>query len=220
MEKIQLGVLIVLGSLSIIFIFVFVYTVHLGYLGSNTRYGLRHRKYSEEEAERIETERHLANKRRIWAMFGLEYHGEGEENASRVEPTNRYCDTTALPFLEPPPPPYFPPGRPPQPVEIGEKNSPWGLRSLDHSEHATSIVHPRPHRHFELRVHELATAGTLRHSETTRTARRFSDPPLTSGEQTNAVAERHYAEPPRSSLEAGPPLYPRRLDSISRRRSE
>ena len=216
MEKIQLGVLIVLGSLSIIFIFVFVYTVHLGHLSSNTRYQLRQRKYSEEEAERIETERHLANKRRIWAMFGLEYHGEGEENA---EPTNRNYVTTALPSLEPPPPPYFPPGRPPQPVEIGEKNSPCGLRSPDHSEHATSIVHPRPHRHFELRVHELATAGTLRHSETTRTARRFSDPPLTSGEQTNAVAENHYVEPQRSSFEAGPPLYPRRLDSISRRQS-
>lgn len=218
MEKIQLGVLIVLGTLSIIFVFLFVYTVHLGHLRSNPRYNPRCRKYTEEEAERIETERHLANKRRIWAMFGLEYNGESEEDAYHVEPTNRNCTTAPPSSPERPPPPYFPPERSFQQVDIGEKNSLWGLRSPDPP--ANRIVCPRPYRHFELRVPELATAGTLRHSETTRTARRFSDPPLTSRGQTNAIPERHCAEPPRSSFEGDPPLYPRRLDSISRRRSE
>jgi len=191
--------------------------VHLGHLRSDPRYGVRHRRCSEEEAERIETERHLANKRRIWAMFGLEYNGESEEDASHVESTNRNCTTAPPSSPERPPPPYFPQGRTFQPVDIGEKNSPW-FQSPDLP--ANRIVCPRPYRHFELRVPELATAGALRHSETTRTARRFSDPPLTSGGQTNAIPETHYAEPPRSSFEADPPLYPRRLDSISRRRSE
>ena len=187
----------------------------------------------------------LENKRRIWAMFGLTYNGTiddvrqsddeddgdeygGELKFSGHQPAAAHveCANGSSPYAQPPPPPY-----------TAGTAGVWGLRSasssppqrperfhdnrrdedIDHE-----IVSPRPQRHFQLRAPELVAAGPLRRSDTFRSIRRCPTPPVSRVAPESNPFDNHQsdAEPPTSSVGLEPPVSPRRLDSISRRRND
>jgi len=180
--------------------------VHLGHFRVSTRNGVRHRgRMDPEEAERIITEREIANKKRIWEMFGLEYNGEDIRSEARAD--QNYTAT-----IPPPPPPYV------TADDIGEKGL-WGLSSTPGRTPASAENAELPGNtpacpqrcHFQSRVPEMTDTCPLRRTETIRSSR---------GPPSYLLLERSGQLTELPSSESDPPLYPRRLDSISKRRNE
>lgn len=86
------------------------------------------------------------------------------------------------------------------------------------------IISPRPQRHvtFSLQAPELVAAGSLRRSDTTRfVAPKPANEPERKVQPSHPdLSENQVSEPSPSCAGSEPPLSPKRLDSISRRRNE
>lgn len=230
MEDVQLIVVVLLSFFAALFIVCIVVTC------------VRHNRNTKRKSRNWEerygsiSQEQLENKRRVWAMFGLEYRGtvddvrQSEEGGEgrRDPPTNR---TTA----PSPPPPYLPA------EDIGAKDGLWGHRTpppcstrpncvVDAADNVETnhIASPRPRRILNIREPELAAFGPLRRNETIRSVRRSSAPPAPEPTIQNTRAamsdadpstRRNFSEPGLEAPGLEPPLSPRRLDSISRRRA-
>lgn len=123
-------------------------------------------------------------------------HGEGAHGSSS--------------HAQPPPPPYSSP-QCPERFHDHRRD-----QNMDHK-----IVSPRPQRHFQLRAPELVAAGPLRRSDTIRSMRRPMPPVSRVTPESNPLdVHQSNAESSISSVGSEPPVSPRRLDSISRRRND
>lgn len=203
----------------------------------------KHRDWSARYTGRAQ--QRLENKRRIWAMFGLEYKGtiddvrqsddedEDEDDGDDAcvgEPKfggHRQAVAHAdSPYTLAPPPPY-------NAGTTGE----WGICSAPSSlpqcperchdnrrdeDMNHEIVSPMPQRHFQLRAPELVASGPLHRSDTIRSVRRCPTPPVSKvvPKANSFNTNQSNAESSIASLGLEPPVSPRRLDSISRRRND
>lgn len=171
-------------------------------------------------------------------MFGLTYNDDvrqsddeddededvRESKFSGYRPGAAYVKC-ASPDAQPPPPPYTagtadvcglrsalssPPQRPER-FHDNRKDE-----GIDYK-----IVSPTPQRHFQLRAPELVAPGPLelRRSDTIRSMRRYPTPPV-APEQNSFEVNQFSAHSELSNSSVEPPVSPRRLDSISRRRND
>lgn len=155
-----------------------------------------------------------------------EYVGEPKSGGHRLAAAHAGSANGPPPYALPPPPPYTA-------GTVGE----WGLRSapssppqrperchdnrrdedMDHE-----IASPRPQRHFQLRAPELVASGPLRRSDTIRSVRRCPTLPVSkvAPEPNPFDTNQTNSESSIASVGSEPPVSPRRLDSISRRRND
>jgi len=170
-------------------------------------------------------------------MFGLTYTGtiddvrqSDDEDEIIEEP--KFSDyrpaAVHVPGAQPLPPPYS-----------ADTEGVWGLRSAPLSppqrperfhdskrngDMGHEIASPKPQRHFQLKAPELVASGSLRRSDTIRSVRQCPTLPVSRvAPEPNPFgvdANQPNAEPPISSVRLEPPVSPRRLDSISRRRND
>ncbi|KAF8434625.1 hypothetical protein BGX38DRAFT_1219250, partial [Terfezia claveryi] len=228
----QIIAVVLLGVFSSLFIFCLVVTQ----VRQRVKAKKSHRNWSERYQGRDQQE--LENKRRIWAMFGLTYDGtnndvrrsDGEDGQYVVESKfigNRLaahdeCAHDFFPYAQPPPPPYAAGSTGVWRPRSAPSNSPQlPERFHDHrrdQDMNRKIVSPRPQRHFELRAPELVAAGP---SDTIRSVRRPTSPVSRVTPESNTFDDRQSnAETSISAVGSEPPVSPRRLDSISRRRND
>ncbi|KAF8429293.1 hypothetical protein EV426DRAFT_703088 [Tirmania nivea] len=234
MNTAQIIAAVLLGVFSSLFIFCLVV--------SQVRQRLKAKKKHRNWVARYQgrAQQRLENKRRIWAMFGLTYNGtiddvrqsDDEDDADVGEP--KYyehlpaaayveCASGPSPYAQLPPPPYtagtagvgghrFGPFSPPQRPERFHDSR----RDEDMNR---KIVSPRPQRHFQLSAPELVASGPLCRSDTIRSMRRCPTPPASRVAPESSPFDNNQSNT-ESSIFLEPPVSPRRLDSISKRRND
>ncbi|KAF8467395.1 hypothetical protein BDZ91DRAFT_145600 [Kalaharituber pfeilii] len=214
-------VLPVLGSL---FILCFVISMRRQAARAQKRHNSWTERYGSQERQRLE------NKKRVWAMFGLQYNGTIDDIRQNDEESMGHYVAAAEFKSErrgtpSPPPPYVPQ------EDIGDKNAfdppPNSLNSgpRPHHEPGSAILSPQPRRLMQLQPPEPAARGPLSHRPSARSTRRCSAPPIPILPAGGSGDQREYAiydfrRSRVASPVSEPALSPRRLDSISRKQNE